>query len=346
MRVELKGLHKTSKLLADGSKRDYYYAWKAGPRMSAKYGTPEFVEEFRRLSRDKSQPDSNTLAYLISLYKRRELPRLKPSTRTTYLPYLKTIEIEFGDMDIKAVEATGSRAVFLEWRDSMSATPRAADIAWSILQRIMAFGVHIEKLKRNPCTNAGRLAETGTRREIIWTPPDLARFRATASRQLSDALTLAIWTGQRQGDLLRLQWSAYDGKHIRLKQGKTGRRVAILVSGSLGKVLDRLRAENEARKLPTLTILTNQRGQPWTSSGFKTSWGKAAKKAGITGLTFHDLRGTFITMARRAGASIEDIAKASGHTTKDVHSVLETHYLAEDLEQGDVVILKLEANEK
>ncbi|MGV2123948.1 site-specific integrase [Agrobacterium vitis] len=346
MRVELKGLHKTSKLLADGSKRDYYYAWKGGPRLKEKYGTLAFSEEFRQATRDRSAPDADTLAYVISLYKRMELPRLKPSTRSTYLPYLKTIEIEFGDMDIRAVEATGSRAVFLEWRDTMATTPRAADVAWSILQRIMAFGVHMEKLKRNPCTNAGRLAESGTRREIIWTPPDLSRFRAVASRQLADALLLAIWTGQRQGDLLKLQWSAYDGKHIRLKQGKTGRRVAILVSGTLGKMLDRLKAENEARKVQSLTILTNQRGRTWTSSGFKTSWGKAAKKAGITGLTFHDLRGTFITMARRAGASIEDIAKASGHTTKDIHSVLETHYLADDLEQGDVVILKLEANEK
>ncbi|MUZ65302.1 tyrosine-type recombinase/integrase [Agrobacterium vitis] len=346
MRVELKGLHKTTKLLADGRKQAYYYAWKGGPRIMALFGTPEFAEEFRRLTRDRSAQATDTLAYIISLYKRMEMPRLKPSTRATYHPYIKTIEIEFGDMQIRAVEETGSRAVFLEWRDSMAATPRAADIAWSVLQRIMAFGVHMEKLKRNPCTNAGRLAETGTRREIIWTPPDLSRFRAAASQQLADALTLAIWTGQRQGDLLRLQWSAYDGKHIRLKQGKTGRRVAILVSGTLGKMLDRLKAENEARKVQSLTILTNQRGRTWTSSGFKTSWGKATKKAGITGLTFHDLRGTFITMARRAGASIEDIAKASGHTTKDIHSVLETHYLADDLEQGDVVILKLEANEK
>jgi hypothetical protein len=29
---------------------------------------------------------------------------------------------------------------------------------------------------------------------------------------------LALWTGQRQGDLLRLPWSAYDGARIRLQQ--------------------------------------------------------------------------------------------------------------------------------
>ena len=34
---------------------------------------------------------------------------------------------------------------------------------------------------------------------------------------------LAIWTAQRQGDLLRLTWTAYDGKWIRLRQSKTAR---------------------------------------------------------------------------------------------------------------------------
>ena len=33
---------------------------------------------------------------------------------------------------------------------------------------------------------------------------------------------LALWSGARQSDILRLPWSAYDGKHIRLRQGKTG----------------------------------------------------------------------------------------------------------------------------
>jgi integrase len=37
-------------------------------------------------------------------------------------------------------------------------------------------------------------------------------------------LLLALWTGQRQGELLKLPWSAYDGAYIRLRQSKTGVR--------------------------------------------------------------------------------------------------------------------------
>ncbi|SCB30803.1 tyrosine-type recombinase/integrase [Rhizobium lusitanum] len=342
MRVELKGLHKTSKKLADGTKRDYYYAWKNGPRIKAEYGTSAFYDEFRRLTKEKKSPDSNSFQSIITLYKRTDLQQRKPSTRRSYLQYIKLIEEEFGDMSIAAIEETGSRAVFLDWRSEMADRPRTADLAWSVLQKIMAFGVHTEKLKRNPCVKAGRLAETGTRREKIWLPADISKLREKASQQITDALTLALWTGQRQGDLLRLQWSSYDGMRIRLKQAKTGRHVIVLVSGELRATLERLKKLNDERKVPALTILTNSHGKTWTSDGFRTSWGKAVEAAKVSGLTFHDLRGTFITRARRAGASIEDIAEASGHSIVDVRSILETHYLAGDATAGDAVILKLE----
>jgi integrase len=73
---------------------------------------------------------------------------------------------------------------------------------------------------------------------------------------------LALWTGQRQGDLLRLAWSSYDGKTIRLRQSKTGRRVVIPVGAPLKATLD------QAPKRSTI-ILTNSDGAPWTSDGFR-----------------------------------------------------------------------------
>jgi hypothetical protein len=46
-----------------------------------------------------------------------------------------------------------------------------------------------------------------------------------------------LYTGQRQGDLLRLPWSAYAGDKLRLKRSKTGVCVAIPVLPELAAVL-------------------------------------------------------------------------------------------------------------
>ena len=42
--------------------------------------------------------------------------------------------------------------------------------------------------------------------------------------------------------------------------------------------------------------------------------------------------------------SVEDIAKISGHSTTDIKSVLETHYLSPDQDRSDAVILRMEKN--
>jgi integrase len=67
---------------------------------------------------------------------------------------------------------------------------------------------------KNPCERGGRLY-AADRGDKIWTEADVARLLAAASREMELALILALWTGQRQGDLLTLPWSAYDGSHLR-----------------------------------------------------------------------------------------------------------------------------------
>ena len=44
---------------------------------------------------------------------------------------------------------------------------------------------------------------------------------AVAPLELQRAMILAVHSGQRQGDLLKLCWTQYDGAFIRLRQGKS-----------------------------------------------------------------------------------------------------------------------------
>jgi integrase len=337
MRVVLKGLHTVKKQMADGSTRKYYYAWRGGPGLKSDPSTPEFIAEFGALT--KKIPPAETLAGLVFAYKAsRDFEKLSDVSKRDYAPFLAMICDEFGTMPVEALNETGPRGMFKEWRDGMAANPRKADRAWAVLRRVFSWAMDAEKIIRNPCDRGGRLWE-GSRAEIIWTAEQIAAVDLRAPECIRQAMMLALWTGQRQGDLLRLTWTAYDGTHIRLKQSKGGKRVTILVYSDLKQMLDGMKRTEG-------TILVNSRGKPWTSDGFKTSWGKTMKKIGVAGVTFHDLRGTFITAARRVGAEPGQIAAASGHSTKDVDRILERHYLAHDQATNDAVILKMERAKK
>ena len=87
-------------------------------------------------------------------------------------------------------------------------------------------------------------------------------------------------------------------------------------------------------------------GRPWTSDGFRTSWGKACERAGIDDLTFHDLRGTAVVRLAIAGASVPQIAAVTGHSLKDVEAILDAHYLGRDIQLAEAAVLKLEARTK
>jgi integrase len=262
VRVQLKGIHKVRWRLASGKIAIYYYAWRGGPRLTGGSGSPEFMRSYNEAVASRRRPAQGKLFTLIAEFRASsEYSSLSDSTKRAYTAYLMMIETEFGDMPIEALSDPEVRGEFKRWRDGMADTPRKADYAWTTLARVLSVAHDRGRIPVNPCQRGGRLYEVD-RSEKIWTEDDIARLLAVASPGLSMAALLALWTGQRQGDLLRLPWSAYDGKHVRLRQSKTSRHVTIPVSKHLKAILD------GADRVST-QVLTNAHGRPWTSDGFR-----------------------------------------------------------------------------
>nr|WP_234895248.1 site-specific integrase [Agrobacterium vitis] len=252
---------------------------------------------------------------------------------------IKVIEKEFGTFPISGLKNRRAKSIFLSWRDERArASRRQADYGWQVLARILSWALGRGLIEANPCEKGGRLYQ-GSRAEFVWTGDDEANFLASAPPHLHLALILALWTGQRQGDLLALTWPQYDGERIRLKQGKTGARVVIPVGGPLKAMLDPIR-QKVGHVLLTLD------GTPWTSGGFSSSWRKACAAAGVVGVTFNDLRGTAVTRLALAGCTEAEIATISGHSLRDVRSILDSNYLNRDPELGENAIRKLEGRTK
>jgi len=280
-------------------------------------------------------PTGVVLALLFRFQQSAEFQHgISERTRRDYIKQIKRIERAFGDFPIKALDDPRSRSVFLEWRDRLAQTSlRQADYAYGTLARVLSWAHNRGLIAKNPCSKGGKLYH-GSRASKIWHDEQVARFLRTAPVYLRLAMLLAINTGQRQGDLLRLPWSAYDGKNIKVRQRKTGVYVRIPVTDELKAALDAA-----ARQSPIM--LTNSDLKPWSESGFQSAWGKATIRAGIRGLTFHDLRGTAVVTLARAGCTEVEIYSITGHKPGDVQAILTAHYLPRDAEVAGNAIAKL-----
>jgi integrase len=336
MRMTLKGINSKRKRLADGSWRTYYWAWKGGPPLRGEPGTAEFIASYNEAVAQKvATPKGVLLSLLLKFQQSAEFEfGIAERTRRDYIKQIKRIEQAFADFPIKGLDDARATSIFLEWRDKLARTSlRQADYAYGTLARILSWALKRKLIETNPCANGGKLY-SGTRVDKIWTDDDVAQFLRTCPPYLRLPILLATNTGQRQGDLLRLPWSAYDGSHIRMKQRKTGAYVPIPVADALKVALDAA-----PRRSPIM--LTNSEGKPWSESGFQGAWGKATMRAGIHGLTFHDLRGTAVVTLARAGCNEVEIYSITGHKPGDVRTILTAHYLPRDAKLADNAIAKL-----
>jgi integrase len=268
--------------------------------------------------------------------------KLRDRTRRDYAKILAKIEIAFGDLPLAALDDPRVTKDLLDWRNQLAGSSRRqADYAWAVLMRLISFA-------RGRGMTTYRLPEQvkrfyqSDRSENIWSDEDVAAVDRVASDELRLAM-LALETGQREGDLLLLPWSAYstdaEGRQwIKLRQSKTGQRVAIPVT-------KRLRAALENTRRVSPVMLTNSKGRPWTGGGFRSSWRKACAKAGIVGLTFHDLRGTAVTRLSAAGCTPQEIATITGHSLHNVAGILDK-YSARTSEIAVTAIAKLEKGRK
>lgn len=336
MRVKLKGINKATAKLADGRTVTYWYAWKGGPRLPGEPGSPEFMAAYHAAVTAKVELPAGILQGIITRYEQSsEFDRLAKRTQADYVKHLDAVEREFGTFPIEGLKSKRARVIFSEWRDRLAKRSlRQADYAWAVLARCLSWAVGRGLVEANPLERGGRLYRA-SRADSVWTEDEEARLLAIASPQLALAYLIAIWTGQRQGDLLRLPWSAYDGQKIRLRQSKTGARVVIPVSGPLKAALDAT-----PRRSPL--ILTQRNGRPWTQEGFSSSWRKTVKRAGIEGRTFHDIRGTACTRLAVAGCTEAEIVTLTGHSLSDVRSILDANYLHRDPRLAESAIEKLE----
>lgn len=325
-------------------KPGFYYYRRNGRywgRLPGQPGSVEFAQEYARIDatfdKDDSAPAvSGTFAALAEAYisSAEFKTNLKAKTQAAYRYDIDILKKRFGQFRIDDIDM----AHVLKMRDIFAATPGKANTLIRTMRVVYGWGIARRMAKRNPADlkSAGvKKLRGGEHRP--WPPTALAKFRAEAATHLVLAMELGLWTGQRQGDLIRVRWDDISDGYLHVIQEKTGKELWIPVSQQLQALLSK--APKQA-----LTVLVNSKGVPWrTSNVLAQAFGDEMKRLGLDGLVFHGLRKTTAVVLAEAGCSTKQIAAITGQSDQMVE-----HYTkgANQKVLADAAVVKLERNMK
>ena len=273
----------------------------------------------------------HTLAELINRYVSDELPG-KPAVSVLYGRHLAWWREELGAYyldDLTSDQIEEKYRKLLREPGDTGRRRRSTTANRYLISLSACFTYGRKRLKwsdRNPVADVEKEKEPKGRVRFLSRPVDdkdseLDRLvkvcRESRNRDLFDLVTLAIWTGCREGELMALRWS-----YVRLSEGgftlpsevtKADRdRFVPLVGPALEVIQERMK-----KKEPNCDYLfAGSRPAANVPPAFpRRAWNTALKMAGIENFRFHDLRHTHASYLAMSGATERELMEALGHST-------------------------------
>lgn len=262
---------------------------------------PDALVAYARLLR--TGMPTETVAALWARYQAEEMDGLAPRTRTARGHDMKVVLRVFGHMAPRAVKPSDVWGFWTEAGRNEQARHMIRTFS-----AVLSAGVRWGALDRNPCF--GLRLPGGTPRDRYVTDDEYLQVRDLAPEMIGLAMDLALLTGARQGDVLRLDRDSETETGLAFRAGKTGRAQVIEWNDELrATVAACWRVEPRVRR----TLICTRAGRPFASSGFQTAWQRLMERAEDAGLaerfTFHDLRAKSLSDA----GSLSEAAARGGH---------------------------------
>lgn len=286
---------------------------------------------------------------------RRDEDIIKPGTlrfyRSTIKPWLAFAHDDEKDEDLPAA-ALDRETIKAEYKNQKATrSHHSAAASLYALQAVFAFGCP-KYVPANPTLNLDLRQPKGRLR--LGSPEEMEALvnaadamaaeaklagdhdRAQCFASVALAIIAALWTAQRQADILdcdlgRQLLRDSDETYLLFarthdhdsSQGKTGGQAHVLLLPPLAERL-------EGRR--TGLLAPGPGGQRWKQTTFHDYYtsvrDRAAREApSVASFQFRDTRDTAITRLDLADVPITKIALWSGHSLKRIHDILQKHYL-------------------
>lgn len=235
---------------------------------------------------------------LFDLYEAECIPRLQWRSQRDYRSIVIILRRVFGHKHVAEVRPKDV-AEFINVPTGRVHRNRMVTILSTIFKKAMGRWC-LDLNLTNPCTVIERW-KTYPRKRYV-TDDEFNRFRAICRPQIQMAMDLALLTGQRQGDIIGMKWAQVKSEGPRDKwvididQGKTGKKLAIIVSPAIEEVLDR--AWMMKPHWPREYVIRTGYGLRHTEDGFRAMWQRNCREWEAMGnqrFHYHDLRAKCIS---------------------------------------------------
>jgi len=172
-----------------------------------------------------------------------------------------------------------------------------------------------EWMDENPFHKIKKFTETRGRVRFLSDDERQALLNAcqeSSYKPLYAIVVLALSTGARKGEIMKLKWQDIDfeRRQIVLHETKNKERRVIPLTGH---AYDLIRDHKKIQRIDTDFVFPSIKGdKPYE---IKKPWLAAIDRAGIKDFRFHDLRHSAASYLAMNGASLAEIAEVLGHKT-------------------------------
>ena len=284
-------------------------AWSLKKETELSRQTPEEVLE-------QMEARQYRLAAALLRYAQEILPDKKPTTQRREKGILADLKATFGEMALAEINGKRLALMVRHWEQPSEAHPKG--LGPHSIRLYLALLSHLYTIARSewgmpelanpvPLVRKPKLPRGRDRRLVGDEEERLLSVCETMNPELTEIVRFAIETAMRQSEIMGLTWNLVDFRNhtVFLQDTKNGESRLVPLSVAAEDCLKRQRERQEG----------STKGRVWsyTPDGMRASYFKALKKAGIEGLTFHDLRHEATSRLCERGLPIMTVQAITGH---------------------------------
>lgn len=281
-------------------------------------GSPEFMDAYNDAL--ASHPKRERKMTSVALHKPRSLAALiteyrksaryqsiKASTKGAYNGPLQWLADRYGEQSI--TDLTRGDVIRIQGRKASDGNA-ASNTVLKVLRILVAHAIDLGWRQTDPTLRIKKMPEG---EHSAWTDDEHAQFEARWPVGTPERLgyALALYTGQRRGDVAGMTWADVDPirRAVRVVQEKTGTKLAIPLHRDLWATL-------EAYPRDKVALMATSRGGRYTTESFGNLMADAIRAAKLPRhCKLHGLRKSAGVRLAEVGCSTKEIMAVLGHRT-------------------------------